>query len=486
MRFLLTSLAIIALLAPAASAQTPAQIDRVAADAMRQWKLPGIAIAVVKDDKVVLTRGYGVRELGGTAPVNDETLFEIASTSKAFTSAGLGLLADEKKLSWDDPVRQHLDYFHLDDPCADSLVTVRDLLSHRTGLTRHDELWDNTALTREEIIRAAGRVRLTKPIRTTYQYSNIMFMTAGEVLAHAAGMPWDAFLRKRIFEPLGMSRTVTTYAELMASTNHASSHHYDAKGDALTVKPIANYDPLGPAGTIASCARDLAQWLRFQLSTPSEGIAETKTPQLVIPLKNSAREVYPDANLLAYGMGWNIHDYFGSQIVSHAGALNRMRTQVALLPREHAGVAVLIHTDRGLAAAAVRATLTDLLLGRTNRDWNAYFLAVEKKQDAKAEQQKRDREAKRKRDTHPSHDLAAYAGTYTSPAYGTLTITNDSSGLVLHWQRLTLPLTHWQYDSFSAFSEEDDVDETVTFRTGADGEVNTLTMWDEDFTRPSS
>src|SRR5436305_9323602 len=182
-----------------------AAIDKLALDTMKQWKLPGLAVAIVKDDRVVLARGYGVKELGGSAPVTDETLFQIASTSKAFTTTAMAMLVDEKKMSWDDPVRQHVVYFHLDDACADAGVTLRDIVSHRTGLSRHDELWDNSGLSREEVIRAIGHVKLAKPFRSAYQYQNIMFMAAGEAVEHASGMSWDDFVRTRIVRPLQMA-----------------------------------------------------------------------------------------------------------------------------------------------------------------------------------------------------------------------------------------------------------------------------------------
>lgn len=469
-----------------------AAVDKLALDTVKQWKLPGLAMAIVKDDRVVLAKGYGVKELGGSAPVTDETLFQIASTSKAFTTTAMAMLVDEKKMSWDDPVRQHVVYFHLDDPCADGGVTLRDIVSHRTGLSRHDELWDNSGLSREEVIRAIGRVALAKPFRSAYQYQNIMFMTAGEAVAHASGMPWNEFVRARIFQPLQMTHSITTFAEWNASRDHASPHRYDIKSGNVTVYHVTDEDNLGPAGTIASCARDMAQWLRFQLAdgaidgkhlVTADALNETKTPQMTLRLDGATRDLNPDANLLAYGMGWNISDYYGSKVISHAGALNSMRTQVVLLPKEHAGIVLMTNVGRGISILALRAALIDLLLNRPARDWNAYFLGVEKKLDDQDAAKKVEREAKRHRDTHPSRELAAYAGTYENPAYGTAAVTLEKDALVLRWKRLTLPLTHYNYDTFSAFSEEDDVDEQVEFRLGADGEVKMLTIFGEAFAR---
>jgi len=480
------------LIAGFAKAQTAA-VDKLAAETMKQWKLPGLAVAIVKDDKVIVAKGYGVKELGGSAPITDETLFQIASTSKAFTTTAMAMLVDEGKLSWDDPVRQHVAYFHLDDACAESLVTLRDVVCHRTGLSQHDELWDNSGLSREEVIRAVGSVGLTKPFRSAYQYQNIMFMVAGEAVAQAGGMSWNDFVRTRIFEPLGMSRTVTTVAAWNASANHASGHRYDPATGAMRVQAVADEDNLGPAGSIASCARDMAQWLRFQLAggvidgkrlVSNEALNETRTPQLARRLEGETRELNPDANLLSYAMGWNVSDYHGTTLVSHSGSLNRFRTQVALLPKEHAGVVVMTNVGRGVSIIALRSALIDLLLARPARDWNAFYLAAEKTIDERDAVRRREREAKRRRDTHPSRELAAYAGRYESPSHGAAVVTVEHDALVLRWKRLTLPLTHYHYDTFSAFSEDDDVEERVQFALDpVDGEVNTLTIFGETFTK---
>jgi CubicO group peptidase (beta-lactamase class C family) len=212
----------------------PRAIDRIVQDTMKTWKVPGAAVAIIQGDRVVYSKGFGVKELGKLDPVTPDTLFALASNSKAFTTAAMAILVDEKKMSWDDPVRKYVDYFHLDDPSADATVTLRDIVSHRTGLSRHDELWDNSTLSREQVIRAIGRVKVSKPIRTAYQYNNIMFMTAGEAVAAAAKMSWSDFVRTRIFEPLGMTHTRIAMADFYAS-DHAIGHIYDRKKDVMHV-----------------------------------------------------------------------------------------------------------------------------------------------------------------------------------------------------------------------------------------------------------
>ncbi len=467
----------------------PRAVDRIVQDTMKAWKVPGAAVAIVQDDRVVYAKGFGVKELGKPDGVTPDTLFAIASNSKAFTTASMAILVDEKKMSWDDPVRKYVDYFHLDDPCADSLVTLRDIVSHRTGLSRHDELWDNSTLSREQVIRAVGHLRLSKPIRTAYQYNNIMFMTAGEAVAAAAKMPWSDFVRTRIFEPLGMTHTRTAMAAFYAS-DHAVGHNYDRKKDVMVVQPPDDDAALGPAGAIKSCANDMGQWIRFQLDegtvdgrriVSAEALGETKKPQTIIPMDAESKENNPDTNILTYGMGWTVQDYRGQMLVSHAGALNRFRSQVALLPNQHAGVAVMINSSRGSAALAIRRAIADLILGAPSRDWSGFYLARENDAIAKADQKKLEREAGLPKNTKPSHELSAYAGAYENPGYGAATVSVENGGLVLRWQKLVLPLAHWTYDTFSAVSEPDDVDEKVQFLLGPDGEVKTLTIFGEEF-----
>jgi CubicO group peptidase (beta-lactamase class C family) len=466
-------------------------VDRMVEDTLRAWKVPGAAVAIVKGDRVVYLRAFGVREIGKPDPVTPDTLFGIASTSKAFTTATMAILVDEKKMNWDDPVRKYLPYFHLDDACADSLVTLRDIASHRTGVSRHDELWDNTPLSREEVIRRVGSFKLSKPFRSAYQYNNIMFMTAGDAVASAAKMPWSDFVRSRIFEPLGMKHTRIAMSDFFAA-DHATGHRYDRKKDAVIVQPFVDDDNVGPAGAIKSSARDLAEWVRLQLNDgtidgkriiSAEALGETKRPQMIIRIDEDTKASNPETNILTYGLGWNVQDYRGELLVAHGGALNGYRTQVALLPNQRAGLVVLINSGRGYAGIAIHRAIADLLLGKPSRDWSSYYLALDKKLDDRDEQKKKNREAKIRHDTKPSRELAAYAGTYENPGFGPITITLENGALVLRWNRLVVPLKHEQFDSFGAVSEPDDVDERVQFQLGTDGEVKTLTIFSEEFAK---
>jgi CubicO group peptidase (beta-lactamase class C family) len=469
-----------------------AQYDDLVNATKSKWNVPAIAVAVVQNDKVVYLKAVGVKELGKPDPVTPDTLFEIASTTKAFTTTAMAMLVDEKKLSWDDPVRKHLEYFHLADPYADATVTLRDIVSHRSGLSRHDEIWDyDPSATREQVIRSIATVKLSKPIRAAYQYNNIMFSTAGEVVAAASKMPWEDFMRTRVFTPLGMTHTRVSAADFSAA-DHAAGHTYDGKTGKITPHEFVDYGNIAAAGAIKSSPRDMAQWLRFQLANgmidgkrlvSAEALQETKTPQIVIRMEEAAREVAPETNILTYGLGWNVSDYRGELLVAHGGALNSFRTQVALLPKKNAAVVTMTNAGRGYAVIALRNAILDRLLGGPSRDWNTYLLEVEKKQDTRGEKTRLEREAKRRPDTHPSRELQAYAGTYENAAYGPVTVAIENNALTLRYKRLTLPLTHVHFDLFNAKDAVEDLDEDVFFRLGSDGEVKTLTLFNEEFVR---
>ncbi|HEY6844541.1 MAG TPA: serine hydrolase, partial [Thermoanaerobaculia bacterium] len=464
---------------------------KVATATMASWKIPGLAIAVVQNDHVVYMKAFGVKELGNNDPVTPDTLFEIASTTKAFTATALAMLADQKKLSWDDPVHNYVPYFHLDDPCTDALVTVRDIASHHTGVSANDILWDFTAWPREQVIRALGKVKPATSIRGAYLYSNIQFATAGEVVASVANMPWEDFVRTRIFEPLGMTHTRTSFADWNASP-HAQGYRWDPETQTVIAQHFNDYTDIAPAGTIKSCVRDMAQWLRFQLADgqidgkrliSADALDETHKPNTVIRLEGLGKELNPETNLEAYALGWVVQDYRGQMLISHAGALNGYRTQVAMLPKQNVGVVIMENVGRGYAIVALRNQILDSFLRAPLRDWNQLFLDADRKADAEALAKLNERNAKRRPNTTPSRELAAYAGTYTNPAYGTAAITNDANGLTLHYYRITIPLQLFNFDTFRAVLPDEELDELVQFQLGTTGDVKSMNLFGQDFAK---
>ncbi len=459
----LVLLLVLLTLAPHARAQTIEarlkEIDDYATKAGRDWNVPGFAIAIVKDDRVVFAKGYGVRELGKPAPVDDKTLFAIASNTKAFTAAALAILVDEGKVRWDDPVTKYLPEFQLYDPYVTREMTLRDLLSHRSGLATFggDLLWYETGYDRKEILRRIRYLKPTYSFRSRYGYQNIMFLAAGEVVAAVTGKSWDEFVRERFFVPLGMTTTQTSVRNFKPTDNVATPHNEG--GGRLHVIRYGVVDQAGGAAAINSNVSELAQWLRLQLGRGTyegkqlfspKAAREMWTPHTIIPISEQAEKLNPTRHFNTYGLGWFLSDYHGRKVASHGGGLDGMISQVALMPEESLGVVVLSNSETGLPSLMVNK-IFDVFLGVAPRDWSAEALARAKaaKDAEKGEEQKL--EAGRAKDTKPSLALEKYAGTYTGALYGDAKVALEDGRLVLRLApapNFVGDLEHWQYDTF--------------------------------------
>lgn len=459
---LLLLLAFAVVPAPAQSVASDArlkEIDEYVAKAREDWHVPGVALAIVKDDKVIWAKGYGVRELGRTEPVDARTLFAIASNTKAFTAAALAVLVDEGKLKWDDPVTKYLPGFQLYDPYVTREMTVRDLLSHRSGLATFggDLLWYETTYDRDEVLR---RVRYLKPVssfRSRYGYQNIMFLAAGLVVEAVTGRKWDDFVRERFFAPLGMSETLTSVTAFKPGGNVAAPHN--ERGGALHPIAYTNVDNVGPAASINSCVQDLAQWMRLQLGRGSyEGKRifsaaaswEMWQPNIMIAISEAAAKTNPTRHFQAYGLGWFLNDYQGRKVVSHGGGMDGMISQTALMPEENLGVVVLTNGETPLASQLVNKVF-DVFIGAPKRDWSGEMLERVKKAKAAEKAEEAKVEAARAKDTKPSLALEKYAGTYSDAMYGDARVMLEDGHLVLRLvpaPNFVADLEHWHYDTF--------------------------------------
>jgi len=456
------------------------ELDAYVLKALKEWEVPGLALAVIKDDSVLVAQGYGIRRLGSTEPVDAHTLFAIASTTKAMTAACVGMLVDEKKLTWDDPVTKHLPGFQLSDPYVTRELTVRDLLSHRTGLARGDGLWYRSPYDREEILE---RIRYLKPswgFRSRYGYQNIMFVAAGQVVSEVSGMPWDDFIAQRLFAPLGMHSTLPGYGRLKDQQNIATPHLFDNG----TVKPIewVNIDNVGPAGSVISNVTDMAQWVRLNLGRGSvdglrllstEAAEEMQTPQTVIRLDSLTKAQRPSTHFMAYGLGWFLYDYRGTKIVTHDGAIHGMRARVAMIPEQNVGLVILMNSSRTPLHSALMFWILDKFLGAPERDWSAELLALRKKDEEKADAAEREQQERRVQKTQPSHAPDAYAGRYRSELYGDLLVSEHKGMLVAEfYPGYRGTLSHWHYDTFQIIWSDTTLGrDLVTFRMNARGEV---------------
>ncbi|MGH7171103.1 MAG: serine hydrolase [Gemmataceae bacterium] len=427
---------------------------------LQSWHVPGVAVAIVRDDKVIYLRGHGVRSVEDGAEVTPDTLFPIASCTKSFTTTAMALLVDEGKMNWDDPPRKYVPYFHLSDPLVDREVTLRDLVTHRTGLRDHFLLWYRSPWTQEERIRRFGRLPLDKPFRTTFQYQSTMFTVAGLAVAKASGMSWADFVRKRVLDPLDMKATRLTTTEIVKIADRASPHQLDDEKKQRLMEPYPMAVP-EPAGSIQSSACDLSKWLLFHLNNKmvdgkplvsARNLATTHTPQIVLRMDAVDRMMFPETNQMSYGMGWVIQDHFGHRLLQHAGAIDGFRCHFTLVPKARLGIVLLCNLNQTRMNIALSNGLLDMLLElphRQQRDWNAIVHAAERKDDAEADKTERENQKHRHLDTQPSRHLAGYIGAYEHPAYGTVRITLENGRLVWQWNRWSAALIHYHYDTFT-------------------------------------
>jgi CubicO group peptidase (beta-lactamase class C family) len=341
----------------------------VVAATMREYKVPGIAVAVVKDGKIVVSKGYGVRSLATKEPVDANTLFGIASNTKAFTAAALGLLVDEGKLRWDDKLTDHIPEFKLYDPYASAEFTVRDMLTHRSGLPPYagDLMqWpDSTTFTLPEILHNLRYLKPASSFRTQFAYDNNMYLVAGELVRRLSGQSWNDFVETRLLRPLGMARSATDFKRL-PDPNNAALPHAEVDG---RLQPLAREDfpVMDPAGGMWSSVADLSRWTMMLLGGPGAPAPLLKpatqkelwTPQTILkPFAFHYR-----THLRAYGLGWFLRDVEGNLEASHTGGLAGMVSEVKLLPEQHLGIIVLTNQEEGLAFTTVTTYLEDVFLG---------------------------------------------------------------------------------------------------------------------------
>jgi CubicO group peptidase (beta-lactamase class C family) len=421
------------------------EIDAYAQKVLTDWNAPGMAIAVVKDDKVVFAKGYGIRELGKPDKVDENTVFAIASNSKAFTAAALGILVDEKKIAWNDKVIKYLPEFQMYDPYVTSELTIRDLLSHRSGLATFsgDLLWYDTTYSTDEALRRVRYLKPTMGFRAGFGYQNLMFMAAGRIIEKVSGKTWGGFIKERIFDPLGMSRTSTSVKDI--KDNFASPHN-ESHGGKMRTLPLGNIDgAIGAAGLNSSVA-DLSKWVRLQLGRGKfEGkqiFSEQRSwemwqPNILNPISEAASKNNPTRHFAGYAMGWGLADYQGRKVISHSGGLDGMLSYTVLIPEENLGFVVLTNNETS-AFAIMMNTMLDIFTGAPKRDRSAELLKQSQAgKDAAAAADKKVDES-RIPNTKPTLALSSYAGTYSSQMYGDVTITEENGKLVLRMIPTTL------------------------------------------------
>jgi CubicO group peptidase (beta-lactamase class C family) len=452
-------------------------IERFVVEQLAAWEVPGCAVAAVKDGQVVLTAGWGHRDVDKDLPVTAETLFAIGSVTKSFTAATVGALVDDGLLEWERPLRDYVPDLRLHDPVVAERLSVVDLLSHRSGLPRHDLAWiGRPELTRTDVFRRLRFLPLSRDLRQTFQYCNLGYLLTGHVVDVLSGASWEDFLRARLLRPLGMDRSNLSVEEMQADADHASA--YERRRGVVVPVPIRPLTALAPAGAINSCASDMAKWLLAQLGHGQAVVSPATIARQQIPHMLVAEDrTLPAFSRHAYGLGWMIGRYRERRMVEHSGGIDGFQTECVLLPDDGVGVIVLTNTSSSLMAPVVAYRALDELLGLDPHDW---FADVKPLFDAMMAGVKEARGARRVVSDAPlPRPLDAYAGEYEHPAYGRLSITADGDALRPRLGTMDLSLAHRHYETFDLeWHELGDQSHLfpLMFLSDPDGNITALTV----------
>ncbi|MBZ0200011.1 MAG: serine hydrolase [Ignavibacteriaceae bacterium] len=422
------------------------QLDDYFSSAIEKFEIPGVAIGIVQNDSIIFAKGYGNN-------ITPNTVFGIASMSKAFTAASIGMLVDEKKINWDDKVQKYLADFTLSDPYVSSQLNISDILSHRSGLRTFDGdlLWYGSNYSRSEVIKRIRKLSLRNQFRADYGYQNVMFITAGEVVEKVTGTTWDNFVHQRIFKKLGMNNSSTSVNEFTEGMDIAIPHV-----DGKPIKQI-NYDNSGPAASINSSVLDLLKWARMWLNNgkwngeqilSEEVINQIFTPRVMMPVKPNNKY---GINFQGYGFGWFMFDYSGYKVVHHGGGLPGVHTKIVLVPAANLGFVILTNQING-AIDAFMYKILDAFLNNKNVDYASQSYEAYQKYFTMLDDQKTKREENRVKGTSPSLPVEKYAGNFLDDYYGSAEIKFEDNNLSLTLlptkELFTGILTHWHYNTF--------------------------------------
>jgi len=432
-RALITALVVATPLAAQQPKPDWAAFAKFVAQAQHDWRVPALGIAVVKDDSVVFLKGYGVIENGKPTRADEHTRFAIGSTTKAMTSAALAMLVDEGKVHFDDKVTRWIPELQLADPWATRELTIRDLLTHRTGLPGTDLFWaSNWNYSPAEIIRRLRYIQPSASFRSEWQYQNVMYGLVGTIIERVSGMPWDAFVRARIFKPLGMNETEALVSQIVGKPNVAVPHAL--VGDSVRVVPIRSTDLVAPAGSVWSSVSDMSKWMRFVLDSgrvgstrliKQETFREIVTPQIQAPMEEYPALQLAKPDFFSYGFGWFIQDYHGQHVWMHTGSINGLCAIIGLMPNEKLGVYVLENLDHAEIRHGLMYSVFDLYNGGRGRDWSADLKPI----FAPRPRMAGNAAGAQRTTSAPSLPLERYAGTYVDSAYGEIRVMFENGAL---------------------------------------------------------
>lgn len=435
---------------------------------MKELKVPAAGVGIVKGGKVILATGIGYRDYEKKLPANENTIFAIGSSTKAFTTLGLGMLAQEGKLDWDKPIIEYLPTFRLKDNFATQEMTAIDLVTHQSGLPRHDVVWYATDFSRAELFNRLPHLEPTKSFRTTFQYNNLMYMVAGLLIEKISGKTWEDFTKAQIFQPLGMTRTNTSVDVSQAQDNFALP--YQLKKDSIARMPFRHIDPVGPAGSINSSINDMLKWVQLHLDlgkykgvqlVETEEVKRVMSPHKTIEGQNPLEARSSPAN---YGLGWFLFQYDDVFVAQHGGNIDGFSALVVLMPKNDAGIVILCNQNASSFPSLAAHYARDMILNKDATDWY-------KPKTEAAEEITEQQPPKRIENTTPNHPLKAYAGTYEHTGYGQLKVTLKDSQLLAQYYKMQFDLVHWHFETFQGKTSDLEADFSFTFQTDKTGEV---------------
>jgi CubicO group peptidase (beta-lactamase class C family) len=466
--------------AAALARQALAGFDRWVDSALAAWHVVGAGVGIIVDGQIVYTKGHGFRDRDKQLPATTQTLFAIGSSSKAFTVFALGTLVDQGRIAWDTPVVDYLPWFRMYDPEVTRRLSVRDLVTHRSGLPRHDLVWyNNRSVSREDLVRRLRYLPPNKDLRETFQYNNLMFVTAGYLVGTLEGSSWEDAIRSLVFQPLGMTGSDFSVAEAQRAADY--SLPYEVRNDTIRQMPFRDINLVGPAGSINSSVDDMLKWVRMQLSDgtvdgkrviQAATLRDMHSPHMPIGLSDQKEFGAQD-----YGMGWFLTSYRGHYRVSHGGNIDGFSALVTLYPQDGVGLVVLTNQNGSALPNLVTLHASDRIFGPPLRDWSGEALARRNAGAAEQRQAEQKKQSVRVLNTKPSHPLADYAGDYVDPGYGTLAVTVDSGHLIATFNGIRTSLEHWHYDVFNGLRNPADPtfeDMKYAFTGNMKGDIDAL------------
>jgi CubicO group peptidase (beta-lactamase class C family) len=485
--FLLTILSVYSVLL--FSQGTPFQnkfpaIDKYIDSTLKEWNVPGLSMSIVYKDQLIYAKGYGYRDLEKKTPVDANTVFPIASNTKLFTSTLASMLHYENKLSLDKPVRNYLPsvVFSTDD--LNAKITIRDMLSHRSGLPRYDAIWAYSSYTRKELVDKISYMNPQLGFREGYLYNNMMFVAAGAAMEEITGISWESLIREKIFQPLQMNTSCFTQEEMEKTGNFSRSYFLPDSTTKLLPKTYLAISPsLGPAGTIKSTANDMANWMIAQLNggkyKGQQAIAEKAIAETMIP-NNISDKVgrYDELSNSIYCMGRNIYTYKGHKVASHGGAIDGFYSFVTLFTKDSIGIFVVVNANHGRPLSNfVPLDVFDRMMNLSYTPWSQRYMKDYKDALAQEKKTKDSIKATQVKNTTPSHALKDYTGTYSHFAYGDIKIELENGKLIYAYRGQRSELNHFHYDQFVTDEKGNDVpDMSLTFLINAKGEIDRISM----------